>query len=206
MRRLAPTRATQTDLSCSSTLLAHVRRPIPRGDSRRQQVRTRRLRAWPSPRHARLGSPIVSLSRRQASLHVVARVLAPLGTARAASRLVTPRCGLRDLSRRLGSATRSSGSCLAGLSPVGSSKRETGRWPRGLRLDSSGRTMRSSVPPQGPNGRSPRPCRGGSESKTARSASTGFLLARGRRARGRRIQSPSCAPIEMPAPWMSAIP
>jgi hypothetical protein len=76
-RRLAPTRAAQTGLSCSSSSLEHVLRPIPRQDSRRVLLRTSAPRAWPSPRHARLGSRIVSVSRRQASLDVAARALAP---------------------------------------------------------------------------------------------------------------------------------
>ena len=48
--RFAPTRAAQTDLSCSSWLLASVRRPIPRGDPRRRVGdRYGREWTWPSP-------------------------------------------------------------------------------------------------------------------------------------------------------------
>src|SRR5436190_2350266 len=76
-RRSALTWAAQTGLSCSPSSLEHVLRPLPRQDSRRVLLRTFAPRAWPSPRHARLGSRIVSVSRRQASLDVAARALAP---------------------------------------------------------------------------------------------------------------------------------
>src|SRR6266540_5186495 len=76
-RRSALTRAAQSGLSCSSSSLEHVLRPLPRQDSRRVLPRTSAPRAWPSPRYARLGSRIVPLSRRQASLDVAARALAP---------------------------------------------------------------------------------------------------------------------------------
>jgi len=75
--RSALTRAAQTGLSCSPSSLEHVLRPLPRQDSRRLLLRTSAPRTWPSPRHARLGSCIVPLSRRQASLDVAARALAP---------------------------------------------------------------------------------------------------------------------------------
>ena len=70
------TRAAQTGLSCSVPLRAHVLRPIPRRDLWRD-LRTETPQTWPSPRHDRLGSRVVNLSRLQASLDVVARVLAP---------------------------------------------------------------------------------------------------------------------------------
>ena len=76
-RRFALTWAMQTGLSCSTPSLEHVLRPLPRQDSRQVLPRTSAPRTWPSPRHARLGSRIVPLSRRQASLDVAARALAP---------------------------------------------------------------------------------------------------------------------------------
>ncbi len=76
-RRFAPTWTAQTGLSWSTPSLVHVLRPIPRQDSRWVLPRTSTPRTWPSPRHARLGSRIVALSRRQASLDVAARALAP---------------------------------------------------------------------------------------------------------------------------------
>ena len=75
-RRFALTWAAQTGLSCSVRLRAHVLRPIPRRDLR-CDLRTETPQTWPSPRHDRLGSRIVNLSRLQASLDVAARVLAP---------------------------------------------------------------------------------------------------------------------------------
>src|SRR5882672_3446254 len=62
-------------LSCSAPLLQRVLLPIPRRDSAR--IRTSPRSAWPSPRNARLGSRIVGVTRRQASLHVAARAVAP---------------------------------------------------------------------------------------------------------------------------------
>ena len=72
----AVTTAAQTGLSCSVPLRAHVLRPIPRRDLPRD-LRTETRQTWPSPRHDRLGSRIVNLSRLQASRQVAARVLAP---------------------------------------------------------------------------------------------------------------------------------
>src|SRR5207247_593810 len=72
----APTRAAQTGLSCSVPLRARVLRPIPRRDRSRVHLRTETRPTWPSPRHDRLGSRLVNLSRLQASRHVAARVLA----------------------------------------------------------------------------------------------------------------------------------
>ena len=74
-RRSALTKAAQTDLSCSVPLRAHVLRPIPRRDLP-HHLRTETRQTWPSPRHDRLGSRVVNLSRLQASRHVAARVLA----------------------------------------------------------------------------------------------------------------------------------
>ena len=74
--RAALTRAAQTGLSCSVPLRAHVLRPLPRRDLPRD-LRTETRQTWPSPRHDRLGSRVVNLSRLQASLDVAARVLAP---------------------------------------------------------------------------------------------------------------------------------
>src|SRR5688500_10071882 len=88
--RLAPTRATQTRRSCSVRLPARVLRPLPRRDLRRVRLRTEASQTWPSPRHDRLGSRIVNLSRLQASLDVAARVLAPSEEASDAP-LETPR-------------------------------------------------------------------------------------------------------------------
>jgi hypothetical protein len=65
-RRAAPTRAAQTGLSCSVRLRARVLRPVPRRDPRRV-LRTDAQQTWPSPRHDRLGSRVVTLSRLQAS-------------------------------------------------------------------------------------------------------------------------------------------
>ena len=76
-RAPAPTRAAQTGLSCSVPLRARVLRPLPRRDPPHVRPRTGVRRTWPSPRHDRLGSRIVNLSRLQASRDVVARVLAP---------------------------------------------------------------------------------------------------------------------------------
>jgi hypothetical protein len=76
-RHAAPTRAAQTGLSCSVPLRVRVLRPIPRRDLRRVHLRTEASQTWPSPRHDRLGSRVVNLSRLQASLDVAARVLAP---------------------------------------------------------------------------------------------------------------------------------
>jgi hypothetical protein len=73
---LCRTSAAQTGLSCSALLLQRVLLPLPRRAS--LPIRTREERAWPSPRHARLGARVVSLTRRQASLDVAARVVAPL--------------------------------------------------------------------------------------------------------------------------------
>ncbi len=55
-------------------------RRAPRSSSSRGGARRSRTCApwtWPSPSRARLGSPIVSVTRRQDSLHVAARALAP---------------------------------------------------------------------------------------------------------------------------------
>jgi len=68
-------RAAQTGLSCSTSLRACVLRPLPRRDLLRD-FRIRAQQAWPSPRHDRLGSRIVNLTRLQASRDVAARVLA----------------------------------------------------------------------------------------------------------------------------------
>ena len=70
-------RAAQTGLSCSVPLPARVLRPLPRRDLARVHLRTGARETWPSPRHDRLGSRVVNLSRLQASLDVAARVLAP---------------------------------------------------------------------------------------------------------------------------------
>src|SRR5260221_5832198 len=74
--RAAPTRAAQTGLSCSVPLRARVLRPLPRRNLAHVHPRTGAREAWPSPRHDRLGSRVVNLSRLQASHHVAARVLA----------------------------------------------------------------------------------------------------------------------------------
>ena len=78
------TAAVQTGLSCSAPLLVRVLRPLPRRDPTLPPNPERRM--LPSPRHDRLGSRIVTLSRLQASLHVAARVLAPRCSALAAWR------------------------------------------------------------------------------------------------------------------------
>ena len=75
--RAAPTRAAQTGLSCSVRLRVRVLRPLPRRDLRRVHLRTAASQTWPSPRHDRLGSRIVNVSRLQASRNVAARGLAP---------------------------------------------------------------------------------------------------------------------------------
>src|ERR1700682_4254778 len=75
--RAAATTAAQTGLSCSVPLRARVLRPLPRRVPIRVRLRTGAHQAWPSPRHDRLGSRIVNLTRLQASLDVAARVLAP---------------------------------------------------------------------------------------------------------------------------------
>jgi hypothetical protein len=75
--RSAATTAAQTGLSCSVHLPVRVLRPLPRRDLRCVHLRTETPQAWPSPRHDRLGSRIVNLSRLQASRDVAARVLAP---------------------------------------------------------------------------------------------------------------------------------
>ena len=108
MSRVTPTRAAQTGLSCSVRLPAHVLRPLPRRDLRHVHLRTEASQTWPSPRHDRLGSRIVNLSRLQASRNVAARVLAssveacdtPLGPS--ASRPMPGVCysALRRLPRR----------------------------------------------------------------------------------------------------------
>jgi hypothetical protein len=107
-RRCAATTAAQTGLSCSVPLPAHVLRPLPRRDLRHVHLRTEVSQTWPSPRHDRLGSRVVNLTRLQASLRVAARVLAlsvetldtPLGPS--ASRPMPGVCyaALRDLPRR----------------------------------------------------------------------------------------------------------
>src|SRR6266545_243180 len=74
--RAAATTAAQTGLSCSVPLRAHVLRPLPRRDLLGGRLRTEAQQTWPSPRHDRLGSRVVNLTRLQASLHVAARVLA----------------------------------------------------------------------------------------------------------------------------------
>jgi hypothetical protein len=56
-----------------------VLRPIPRRDLRCVRLRTGASQTWPSPRHDRLGSRVVNLSRLQASRDVAARVLALSG-------------------------------------------------------------------------------------------------------------------------------
>src|SRR5215475_14004692 len=63
----APTRAVQTGLSCSVPLRVHVLRPVPRRDLPRVDLRTAARKTWPSPRHERLGSRVVNVSRLQAS-------------------------------------------------------------------------------------------------------------------------------------------
>jgi hypothetical protein len=73
---LSRTWAAQTGLSCSASLLQRVLLPIPRRAS--PPIRTREGSTWPSPRHARLGARIVSVTRRQASLDVAARAVASL--------------------------------------------------------------------------------------------------------------------------------
>jgi hypothetical protein len=75
--RAAATTAAQTGLSCSVPLRAHVLRPLPRRVLIRVRLRTGAHQAWPSPRHDRLGSRVVNVTRLQASLDVAARVLAP---------------------------------------------------------------------------------------------------------------------------------
>ena len=72
---LAATTAAQTGLPCSALLLPRVLRPLPRRDPPRAPDLA--LRTWPSPRHDRLGSRVVTLSRLQASRSIAARVLAP---------------------------------------------------------------------------------------------------------------------------------
>ncbi len=107
-RRLAPTRAAQTGLSCSVQLPARVLRPLPRRDLARVRPRTGARETWPSPRHDRLGSRVVNLSRLQASLHVAARALAssaeasdtPLETPRSLPALGACYSALRRLPRR----------------------------------------------------------------------------------------------------------
>lgn len=73
---LCRTSAAQSGLSCSVPLLQRVLLPVPRRDLPPNRIHG--LETWPSPRHARLGSRIVSLTRRQASLDVAARAVAPL--------------------------------------------------------------------------------------------------------------------------------
>ncbi len=75
--RAAPTRAAQTGLSCSVRLRVRVLRPLPRRDLRHMHLRTRAPQTWPSPRHDRLGSRVVNVTRLQASRDVAARGLAP---------------------------------------------------------------------------------------------------------------------------------
>src|SRR5688572_18105459 len=72
----APTRAAQTGLSCSVPLRVRVLRPLPRRDLPGHR-RTATRQTWPSPRHDRLGSRVVNLSRLRASRDVAARGLAP---------------------------------------------------------------------------------------------------------------------------------
>jgi hypothetical protein len=74
--RVAVTPAAQTGLSCSVPLRARVLRPLPRRDHPHVLPRTGARMTWPSPRHDRLGSRVVNVSRLQASLDVAARVLA----------------------------------------------------------------------------------------------------------------------------------
>jgi len=75
--RAALTGAAQTGLSCSVPLPVRVLRPLPRRDLRCVRLRTEASQTRPSPRHDRLGSRIVNLSRLQASRDVAARGLAP---------------------------------------------------------------------------------------------------------------------------------
>jgi hypothetical protein len=75
--RAAPTRAAQTGLSCSVRLRVRVLRSVPRRDLPRVHLRTGARETWPSPRHDRLGSRVVNLTRLQASRDVAARGLAP---------------------------------------------------------------------------------------------------------------------------------
>lgn len=74
--RCAATTAAQTGLSCSAPLPARVLRPLPRRDRRYVHLRTEVSPTSPSPRHDRLGSRVVNLTRLQASRNVAARVLA----------------------------------------------------------------------------------------------------------------------------------
>jgi len=76
MSRFAVTAAAQTDLPRSVLLLPRVLRSIPRGVLPRVALRTSTRQSWPSPGHERLGSPVVNVSRLQASLDVAARVVA----------------------------------------------------------------------------------------------------------------------------------
>jgi hypothetical protein len=75
--RAAPTRAGPTGLSCSVPVPVRVLCPVPGRDLPPVPLRTETQETWPSPRHDRLGSRIVNLSRLQASRDVAARGLAP---------------------------------------------------------------------------------------------------------------------------------
>jgi hypothetical protein len=77
MSHVVLTQTVQTGLSCSVPLPVRVLRPVPRRDLPRVFLRTEARETWPSPRHERLGSRVVTVSRLQASLDVAARGLAP---------------------------------------------------------------------------------------------------------------------------------
>jgi len=135
----ALTWAAQTGLSCSVLLRARVLRPLPRRDPPHVCPRTGVRGTWPSPRHDRLGSRMVNLSRLQASLHVAARVLA--SSKEALDAPLGPR-GFRHApwSLLLGAP----GFTEAGLAPAGGEQREAnGRASCRLSVfASSRRTMR----------------------------------------------------------------
>jgi len=102
---LAQTWAVQTDLSRCPPNRGRVLLPLPRRDRPRLLLRTSPRPTWPSSPCARLGSRSVLVSRRQASLHVAARVLAFLPL-----EVSSPRLAPEISSERWGCATGGSAS------------------------------------------------------------------------------------------------
>jgi len=118
--------AAQTGLSCSEPSRACVPIPLPRRDSTRGMSGTPVGRMLPSPRHERLGSPIVSLTRLQDSRLVAlrpARLLPP-------KRHLTPRSACRLSTTNRGLLLGSPAITQVGLTPTGLVQLQDAPWAR----------------------------------------------------------------------------
>lgn len=74
--RSLPSRLPSPTVSCSGPDHAHVPSSVPRQDPEGRPW-NKAPRTWPSPRHDRLGSHAVAVTRLQGSLNATARVRAP---------------------------------------------------------------------------------------------------------------------------------